>query len=100
VSAYSIQAVKWEHGWELHVEDVGVTQCRTLATAAQQARDFVATMLDIDADDAAVMDISKGARLPTHQRLNPPRPAAHGTSRDLACASTSERFPDNGTRRP
>jgi len=129
VSAYNVQAVKWGHGWELHVEDVGVTQCRTLATAAQQACDFVATMLDIDADGAevhlsvaiggvekdverarkmtaeavdkqhqaaaesrrvvrelrhaglsvadtaAVMDISKGARLPTHQRLNPPRPA-------------------------
>jgi len=54
VSAYNVQAVKWEHGWELHVENVGVTQCRTLATAVQQVRDFVATMLDIDADDAEV----------------------------------------------
>jgi len=54
VSAYNVQAVKWEHGWELHVQDVGVTQCRTLATAAQQTRDFVATMLDLDADDAEI----------------------------------------------
>ncbi len=54
MSAYTVQAVKWEHGWELHVQDVGVTQCRTLAAAAQQVRDFVATMGDIDADDAAV----------------------------------------------
>ncbi len=54
MSAYTVQAVKWEHGWELHVQDVGVTQCRTLAAAAQQVRDFVATMLDIDADDAEV----------------------------------------------
>jgi len=54
VSAYNVQAVKWEHGWELHVENVGVTQCRTLATAVQQVRDFVATMGDIDADDAKV----------------------------------------------
>jgi len=54
VSAYNVQAVKWEHGWELHVENVGVTQCRTLATAVQQVRDFVATMLDIDADDTKV----------------------------------------------
>jgi len=155
VSAYNVQAVKWEHGWELHVEDVGVTQCRTLATAVQQARDFVATMFDIDVDDAEIhlsvaiggveKDVerarkmtaetlstsnsrrppnpaassascatpacpsptpppswtsAKGARLPTHQRLNPPRPAAHGTSRDRACASTSERSPGNGTRRP
>jgi len=54
VSAYTVQAVKWEHGWELHVQDVGVTQCRTLATATQQTRDFVATMFDIDADDAEI----------------------------------------------
>ncbi len=48
MSVYTVQAVKWEHGWELHVQDVGVTQCRTLATAAQQVRDFVATMGDTD----------------------------------------------------
>ncbi len=54
MSAYNVQAVKWEHGWELHVEDVGVTQCRILATAVQQARDFVATMFDIDVDDAEI----------------------------------------------
>ena len=50
MSVYTVQAVKWEHGWELHVQDVGVTQCRTLATAAQQVRDFVATMGDTDTD--------------------------------------------------
>jgi len=50
VSEYQVKAVRWEHGWELHVEDVGVTQCRTLATAAQQVRDFVATEADHDVD--------------------------------------------------
>lgn len=54
MSGYNVRAVKWEHGWELHVEDVGVTQCRTLATAVQQVRDFVATMLDTDVGDAEV----------------------------------------------
>jgi len=54
VSAYNVRAVKWEHGWELHVEDLGVTQCRTLATAVEQVRDFIATMLDTDAEDAEV----------------------------------------------
>jgi len=42
VTTYNAKAVKWEHGWV------------TLATAIQQARDFVATMLDIDADDANI----------------------------------------------
>jgi len=54
VSGYNVRAVKWEHGWELHVEDLGVTQCRTLATAVEQVRDFIATMLDTDAENAEV----------------------------------------------
>ena len=54
MSGYNVRAVKWEHGWELHVEDLGVTQCRTLATAVEQVRDFIATMLDTDAEDAEV----------------------------------------------
>lgn len=46
-------AKAWEHGWELHVEGVGVTQVRTLAGAAQQAADLVETMTDkvVDPDD-------------------------------------------------
>lgn len=39
-------AKAWEHGWELHVEGVGVTQVRTLAGAAQQAADLIETMTD------------------------------------------------------
>ncbi len=54
MSKYQVTARRWGRGWELHVDGIGVTQCRTLATAVQQVRDFVATMLDIDADDAKV----------------------------------------------
>jgi len=42
-------AKQWDHGWELHVDGVGVTQVRTLATAVQQVVDFVETM---DGDNA------------------------------------------------
>ena len=54
MNEYNVRAVKWEHGWELHVQDLGVTQCRTLATATQQVRDFIATMLESDAGEAEV----------------------------------------------
>lgn len=54
MSEYNVRAVKWAHGWELHVADVGVTQCRTLASAEAQVRDFVATMFDVDAGDAVI----------------------------------------------
>jgi hypothetical protein len=42
--AVKVIAKSWEHGWELHVDGVGVTQVRTLAGAAQQAADLVETM--------------------------------------------------------
>lgn len=55
VNTYTARAVRWEHGWELHVEGVGVTQVKTLATAEDQVRDLVETMLDIDASEADVV---------------------------------------------
>lgn len=58
MTEYDVRAVKWAHGWELHIADVGVTQCRTLATAAAQVRDFVATMDDTDVDEGATVHLS------------------------------------------
>lgn len=53
-TTYKAKAVRWKHGWELHVDGVGVTQVRTLSTAEQQVRDLVETMLDVDASDARI----------------------------------------------
>lgn len=58
MSRYNVRAVKWAIGWELHVEDLGVTQCRTLAGADRQVRDFVATMLDTDDVEGAEVNVS------------------------------------------
>lgn len=41
----------WEHGWELHIDGHGVTQVRVLAKAAQQVRDYVATVTGVDVPD-------------------------------------------------
>lgn len=54
MSAYTARAVRWEHGWEIHVDGVGVTQCRTLADAERMARDLVATMLGGEGTDYTV----------------------------------------------
>jgi hypothetical protein len=27
---YEVRAKRWEHGWELHIADVGLTQSRNL----------------------------------------------------------------------
>lgn len=48
MSAYNVTAKRWTHGWELHVDGVGVTQTRTLASAEKIARDYIGLSLDID----------------------------------------------------
>lgn len=36
-----VTARPWKHGWELHIEEWGVTQSRVLANAEQQVRDYI-----------------------------------------------------------
>ena len=43
---YVAKAKRWEHGWEIRVEGVGVTQVRLLEQAKSQACDLIETMLD------------------------------------------------------
>jgi hypothetical protein len=52
--AYQVTARRWEHGWELHVEGVGVTQCGPLADAVRMALDYLATELGGDPSDYSV----------------------------------------------
>jgi DNA-directed RNA polymerase specialized sigma24 family protein len=53
--SYTVRAVRWAHGWELHIDGEGVTQCRTLDQADQQVRDYLATVHDTDFDDAEIV---------------------------------------------
>ena len=41
MTTYHVRAKRWEHGWELHIEGVGVTQSRTLWDAEEMARDLI-----------------------------------------------------------
>jgi hypothetical protein len=45
---YNVTAKQWKHGWELHIDGVGVTQSRTLDTAEQMVRDYIETLTDQD----------------------------------------------------
>jgi DNA-directed RNA polymerase specialized sigma subunit len=36
VTTYNVRAVRWEHGWELHIDGVGVTQSRALGGSARR----------------------------------------------------------------
>lgn len=50
MKTYTVRTKRWTHGWELHVDDVGVTQSRRLADAERQAREYVALMLAVPED--------------------------------------------------
>ena len=54
-TAYTVRAVKWSGGWELHIGDIGVTQVRTLDKAAAQVRDYLETLHDKDMKDVEIV---------------------------------------------
>lgn len=55
MSAYTVRAVPWAEGWELHVDGVGVTQVRTLDRAVSQVHDYVETVTDEEDPDLQVL---------------------------------------------
>ncbi|MGH3276109.1 MAG: helix-turn-helix domain-containing protein [Streptosporangiaceae bacterium] len=61
-TTYHVTAKRWKHGWELHIDGVGVTQSRTLASAEQMVRDYVETLTDKDVSrDTVVIAPQLGA---------------------------------------
>lgn len=55
MSAYTVRAVCWEHGWELHIDGLGVTQSRTLDSAPSMVRDFIESLTGHDASSDEVI---------------------------------------------
>jgi DNA-directed RNA polymerase specialized sigma subunit len=64
MSTYTVHAKRWKHGWELHIDGVGVTQSRNLDGAEQMVRDYIETLTGHDtADDAVVIKPQVGGGL-------------------------------------
>jgi hypothetical protein len=55
MTRYDVTARHWKHGWELHIDGVGVTQSRNLADAQTVVRDYVESLTGADASDAVVV---------------------------------------------
>jgi DNA-directed RNA polymerase specialized sigma24 family protein len=55
MSTYTVRAKRWKHGWELHIDGVGVTQSRNLDGAEQMVRDYIEALTDRDTSDDAVI---------------------------------------------
>lgn len=51
---YTVRAKRWAGGWELHIEDVGVTQARLLTKAKDQVRDYLETLYGVDVSDVTI----------------------------------------------
>jgi hypothetical protein len=55
VSTYTVRARRWEHGWELHIDGVGVTQSRDLDGAEQTVRAYLESLTGQDISDDSVV---------------------------------------------
>lgn len=93
MSTYRVRAKRWKHGWELHIDGVGVTQSRNLDGAEQMVRDYIETLTEHDTTDDVVIikpeigngldeaaEAVRGAISEAEQAL----PAAAAGSRQLA----------------
>jgi len=58
MTAYEVTAKRWAQGWELHIAGVGVTQARTLMSAEDMVREYIALDLDIDDPDSFDVQIT------------------------------------------
>lgn len=70
MKTYSVRARPWEHGWELHIDGLGVTQSRTLRDAGMMARDYIALDLDVPEDSFDVDVSPEDPRLEAIWRLS------------------------------
>ena len=52
---YTVDARRWEHGWELHVDGVGITQSKSLRSAARMAREYISLVEGIS--DESTIDV-------------------------------------------
>jgi hypothetical protein len=55
MTTYDVTARHWKRGWELHIDGVGVTQCRSLAEAETMVRDYVESLTAADVSDATIV---------------------------------------------
>jgi hypothetical protein len=55
LQTYHVRTKRWEHGWELHVEGVGVTQSLDLRDAEETTRDLIARRDDMPNDAFGVV---------------------------------------------
>lgn len=103
MTTYHVTAKRWAHGWELHIDGVGVTQSRTLAGAGWMISDYLALDLggepesydvavtpELDEDLAAEAETARQA---VREAEKAQRDAAAARSELLHAASKRTAYP-------
>ena len=100
---YAVDATRWEHGWELHVQGVGVTQSKSLHSASRIAREYISLVEGISDEstidveirpqiDTALGDEVIAARKAVHELAERQREVAalsRAAAKDLALSGLS-----------
>ena len=79
---YNVTAKRWEHGWELHIDGIGVTQSRLLSGAEAMVRDYLSAD---DLSDAETAEVTIYPDLDGQQRAT----AVYMTTRSRDVSDTS-----------
>lgn len=61
---YKVKPVPWKHGWELHIDGVGVTQARSLREARAMAIDYISLEMNVPKRDIKIAFIGVPKRKP------------------------------------
>lgn len=54
MTTYRVTARRWELGWELHIDAIGVTQVTTLASTGRVLRDYIAALTGADPGEIVI----------------------------------------------
>jgi DNA-directed RNA polymerase specialized sigma subunit len=86
MSTYTVRAKRWVHGWELHIDGVGVTQSRSLGDAERMVRDYIETLTDHDTsgDQVVITPVVGGGLDEAMQAARDAVAAAERARRDAA----------------
>jgi DNA-directed RNA polymerase specialized sigma subunit len=86
MSTYTVRAKRWVHGWELHIDGVGVTQSRSLGDAERMVRDYIETLTghDTSGDQVVITPVVGGGLDEAMQAARDAVAAAERARRDAA----------------
>ena len=68
---YEVHARTWAHGWELHIEGVGVTQCHSRQDVAWMARDLISRRTGLDPAEIDLTVVLNAHRTPHEEEEGP-----------------------------